>query len=62
VHGEDYDGWMTWMFGKGVCGIGRKNVVKMFEGFSKDVKRRAEDLKKLRNGISETQTEPWVKL
>lgn len=46
VHGEDYDGWMTWLFSEGPFGIGRKNVMRMFEGYSLDVKARAEALKK----------------
>jgi hypothetical protein len=62
VHGEDYDGWLSWIFGKGSLGIGRKNVIKMYEGYSRDLKKRAEARKKLKKGIAETQTEPWVKL
>tara|TARA_R110002003_G_scaffold805_2_gene21469 strand:+ start:1641 stop:2123 length:483 start_codon:yes stop_codon:yes gene_type:complete len=62
VHGEDYDGWMTWMFGKGIFGIGRRGVVRMFDSFSKDVKMRAEEMKKLKEGIAKTQSDPWVKL
>jgi hypothetical protein len=62
VHGEDYDGWMTWLFGQGTLGFGRKNALNMFDKVSKDVKKRAEDLRNLRQGISDTQTEPWVKL
>jgi hypothetical protein len=62
VHGEDYDGYMSWLFGEGTMGFGRKNTVKMYEEVSRDLKKRAEELKKLRQGISETQNEPWVKL
>ncbi|KAF2821624.1 hypothetical protein CC86DRAFT_302434 [Ophiobolus disseminans] len=62
VHGEDYDGWMSWLFGEGALGIGRKNVVAMFGQFNIDVKRRAEDMKKLEQGIQQTQTEPYSKL
>jgi hypothetical protein len=58
VHGEDYDGWMTWMFGEGMLGFGRKNALNMFEKVSIDVKKRAEDLKKLAQGMAETQNEP----
>jgi hypothetical protein len=62
VHGEDYDGWMTWMFGEGMLGIGRKSAVNMFEKVSIDLKKRAEGLKKVKQGIAETQSEPWAKL
>jgi hypothetical protein len=62
VHAEDYDGWLTWMFGEGMLGIGRKNVVKMYEGFSQDLKRRAEDMVRLKKTIDVTQKEPWVKM
>ncbi|KAF2029975.1 hypothetical protein EK21DRAFT_45459, partial [Setomelanomma holmii] len=44
VHGEDYDGWLTWMFGKGLLGIGRRSAARMFDDFSKDVKTRAKEL------------------
>jgi hypothetical protein len=53
---------LSWIFGKGSLGIGRKNVIKMYEGYSRDLKKRAEARKKLKKGIAETQTEPWVKL
>jgi hypothetical protein len=62
IHGEDYDGWLTWMFGKGALGFGRKNAVNMFEKVSKDLKKKSEEVKRLNQGISETQNEPWVKL
>jgi hypothetical protein len=54
VHGEDYDGWMSWLFREGAIGFGRRNAVDMYENVSKDVKNRAEELKKLRQGVSET--------
>lgn len=47
VHGEDYIGWMTWLFGEGLLGIARGSAVGLYEGFSKDVKARAEELKKV---------------
>ncbi|CAO2652307.1 Nn.00g005900.m01.CDS01 [Neocucurbitaria sp. VM-36] len=42
VHGEDYQGWLTWLFGEGVLGLARGSVVGLYEGFSRDVKARAE--------------------
>jgi hypothetical protein len=62
VHGEDWDGWMTWMFGEGMLGFGRKNAVTMYEEFSQDVKKRAEELKKLKEGIAKTQNDPYSKI
>jgi len=61
VHGE-YDGWITGMFGESVCGIGRGNVVGLFEGFARDVKRRSEEMKKLKEGIQKSQQEPYAKI
>lgn len=50
------------MFGKGVFGLGRKKVEILFEGFSRDAKRRVEEVKRLRKGIEETQMEGWKKI
>ena len=44
VHGEAYDGWMTWLFGEGWGGVLRGPVVGMYAGFSEDVKKRVEAL------------------
>ncbi|KAF1840355.1 uncharacterized protein K460DRAFT_410947 [Cucurbitaria berberidis CBS 394.84] len=46
VHGEDYVGWLTWLFGEGWLGFARASVVAMYEGFSRDVKTRVEGLKR----------------
>lgn len=42
VHGEEFDGWMTWLFGEGVGGVLRGNVEKMFKTYCDDLKRRVE--------------------
>jgi hypothetical protein len=62
VHGEDYDGWLTWMFREGMIGIGRKNALNIFNEFTKDVKKRADALKQLKEGIAKTQDDPMAKL
>ncbi|OAK99432.1 hypothetical protein IQ06DRAFT_349024 [Phaeosphaeriaceae sp. SRC1lsM3a] len=62
VHGEDYDGWMSWLFGDGMFGLGRSHALKMYKGFAEDVKKRMEERKKLRDGIAASQNDPWVKL
>lgn len=62
MHGEDHDGWMTWLFAEGVFGFGRSSTIKMYRVFSEDVKRRAEEQRKLREGIAASQSDPWVKL
>jgi hypothetical protein len=54
VHGEDYDGWMTWMFGEGWGGVMRRTVVGLYRGFCEDVGRRVEELNRRDAGIKET--------
>jgi hypothetical protein len=44
VHGEAYEGWMTWIFGEGWGGVLRRSVVGMYAGFCEDVKKRVEAL------------------
>jgi hypothetical protein len=51
VHGEAYDGWMTWMMGEGWGGVMRGPVVRMYAGFGQDVKKRVEALVKDSKGI-----------
>ncbi|KAH7392308.1 hypothetical protein DE146DRAFT_758035 [Phaeosphaeria sp. MPI-PUGE-AT-0046c] len=62
VHGEDYDGWMSWLFSDGIFGLGRGIALKMYNGFAEDVKKRMEERRKLRDGITASQSDPWVKL
>jgi hypothetical protein len=45
VHGENYDGWMSWLFGEGIGGVARKGVEKMYKDYCDDVKRRVESTK-----------------
>ena len=45
VHGENYNGWMTWMFDDWWLGVARGSVVQMYAGYAQDVKKRAEQLK-----------------
>lgn len=45
AHGEDYDGWMTWLFGEGMFGLARSSIEGTYEGFSKDIKARVGRLK-----------------
>ena len=47
VHGEDYCGWMTWMFGDWPLGIARSGAVKIFADYAEDLKRRVEALKQI---------------
>lgn len=42
AHGENYDGWATWLFDEWWAGVMRKSVVRMYGEFVEDVKRRAE--------------------
>lgn len=42
-HGEDYTGWMTWLFSEGRPMHGM--VVEMFGGYSRDLKKRCEELR-----------------
>ncbi|KAF2866408.1 hypothetical protein BDV95DRAFT_584667 [Massariosphaeria phaeospora] len=44
VHGEDYTGWMTFMFGKGWPL--HTSVRDMYMGFSRDLKARVEELQR----------------
>lgn len=50
VHGENYDGWMTWLFGEGVFGFARSSVEAMYRVFAEDVKARVEAVKKSNQG------------
>ena len=42
IHGEEYDGWLTFIFGEGWAGIARKIALDNYAGYSQDVKRRVE--------------------
>ncbi|KAH8726415.1 hypothetical protein GQ44DRAFT_705599 [Phaeosphaeriaceae sp. PMI808] len=55
VHGEDYSGWMCWLFGESVLGLGRRKVIAMYQNFSKDVKTRAEQLRSTGEEATGTQ-------
>lgn len=48
VHGEDYSGWLTFLFGDGRFGLLNTMTRNMYGGFGNDIKARMEALKSVK--------------